>query len=99
MGHSGAKHRFGYCSALLRLLTEWVITIEVIDERNLVDVVGYHRDLKAGPWKLRPQHSSLAGDDADMNTAPVRDRSARARLTFWRRHLGKTPRAGSVAPG
>jgi hypothetical protein len=51
MGHSGAKHRFGYCSALLRLLTEWVIAIEVIDERNLVDVVGYHRDLKAGPWK------------------------------------------------
>jgi len=48
MGHSGTKHRFGYCSALLRLLTEWVIAIEVIDERNLVDVVGYHRDLKAG---------------------------------------------------
>jgi hypothetical protein len=44
MGHSAAKHRFGYCSAPLRLLTEWVIAIEVIDERNLVDVVGFH------PW-------------------------------------------------
>jgi hypothetical protein len=79
MGHSGAKHRFGYCSALLRLLTEWVIAIEVIDERNLVDLVGYHRDLKAGPWKPWLQHSRLAGDDADMNTAPVR-RSNNQRL-------------------
>jgi hypothetical protein len=92
MGHSGAKHRFGYCSALLRLLTDWVIAIEVIDERNLVDVVGYHRDLKAGPWKPWPQHARLAGDDADMNTAPVRHRSARARLTFWTDHLVKTAR-------
>jgi len=92
MGHSGTKHRFGYCSALLRLLTEWVIAIEVIDERNLVDVVGYHRDLKAGPWKPWPQHSRLAGDDADMNTAPVRHRSARARLTFCTDHLVETAR-------
>ena len=92
MGHSGAKHRSGYRSALLRLLTEWVIAIEVIDERNLVDVVGYHRDLKAGPWKPWPQHSRLAGDDADMNTAPVRHRSARARLTFCTDHLVETAR-------
>jgi len=66
--------------------------MEVIDERNLVDVVGYHRDLKAGPWKPWPQHSRLAGDDADMNTAPVRHRSARARLTFCTDHLVETAR-------
>jgi hypothetical protein len=40
------------------------IAIEVVDERNPIDVVGHHRDLKAGPWKPWLQHSGLAGDDA-----------------------------------
>jgi hypothetical protein len=37
------------------------MAIQVIYERNPVDVVGHHRDLKAGPWKQWLQHSRLAG--------------------------------------
>jgi hypothetical protein len=53
--------------------------MEVLDERNLVDVVGYHRNLKAGSWKRWLQRSRVAWDDDDMNAVPAR-RSHNQRL-------------------
>jgi hypothetical protein len=49
-----------------------VLAVEVLDERNLVDVVGFHPWSQAGFVEAVAEMFEGCRDDADMNAPPGR---------------------------